>query len=61
MWTGVGELVGTVEAERPDSHKEEVAEPALVGKTLSHFGENLNDGSQPGCESYGTCLLQFSH
>ena len=56
----MGELVGAVEAERPDSHKEEVAEPALVGKTLSHFGENLNDGSQPGCESYGTCLLQVS-
>ena len=41
----MGELVGAVEAERPDSHKEEVAEPALVGKTLSHFGENLNDGN----------------
>ena len=54
----MGELVGAVEAERPDSHKEEVAEPALVGETLSHFGENLNDGNRPGSESYSTCLLQ---
>ena len=56
----MAELVGAVEAERPDSHKEEVAEPALVGETFSHFGENLNDGNQPSCESYGTCLLQVS-
>ena len=43
----MGEFVGAVEAERPDSHKEEIAEPALVGETLPDFGENLNYGNYP--------------